>query len=390
MQLPDNFSSDQEICMHFDTGAEPFFGAIIPPIFGNSLFVYPTHEEFVQAENDQKNHYVYSRGTNPTVEIVEKKLASLEQGEQCKCFASGMAAITAAIFNSVQGGDHVLCVSNIYKSTMDLLIYMQKFGVRHSVVYSTSKEDIEKAIMPNTKLLYLENPTDMNLQLVDLKFIGDMAKSRGIRTIIDNTWATPLFQKPLTYGIDIVVHSASKYLGGHSDLVGGAIITCGEIMRDLFKKEYLLFGGTMGPREASLLLRGLQTLPLRMKAHQENTMQVASFLSSHPSVKRVNYPGLRSQRNLELNNKQLTGFSGLMTFELINANYEAVKAVINKVKIFKIGVSWGSFESLIMSPNFGNNIDELIKEHISPGLIRLSIGMEPAEKLIADLEQALK
>lgn len=199
----------------------------------------------------------------------------------------------------------------------------------------------------------------------------------------------PLFQKPLTYGIDIVVHSASKYLGGHSDLLGGALITSGEVMKDLFNKEYLLFGGTMGRREASLLLRGLQTLPLRMKVHQENAKQIAGFLSSHPAVSRVNYPGLRSPRNTEINNQQLTGFSGLLTFELKIANYEAVKEVINKVRIFKIGVSWGSFESLIMSPNLSNNADNLIKEHVSPGLIRLSVGMEPAEKLIADLEQAL-
>ncbi|MDM5294680.1 aminotransferase class I/II-fold pyridoxal phosphate-dependent enzyme [Peribacillus simplex] len=389
MQNPENFFSDQEICMHFDTGSDLFGGAIIPPIFGNSLFVYPTHEEFVKAENDQQNHYVYTRGTNPTVEIAEKKLAALEQGEQCKCFASGMAAITAAIFNSVKAGDHVLCISNIYKSTMDLLTYLQKFGINHSVVYSTVKKDIERAIMPNTKLIYLENPTDLNLKLVDLKVIGDMARSCGVRTIIDNTWATPLFQKPLTYGIDIVVHSASKYLGGHSDLLGGALITSGEVMKDLFNKEYLLFGGTMGPREASLLLRGLQTLPLRMKVHQENAKQIAGFLSSHPAVSRVNYPGLRSPRNTEINNQQLTGFSGLLTFELKIANYEAVKEVINKVRIFKIGVSWGSFESLIMSPNLSNNADNLIKEHVSPGLIRLSVGMEPAEKLIADLEQAL-
>jgi cystathionine beta-lyase/cystathionine gamma-synthase len=388
MYTPDDFADDQETCMHVDS--EQFFGAIIPPTFSNSLFIHRTHEEFVEAETNQQEHYGYWRGTNPTVEIAEKKLAELERGEQCKCFASGMAAITAAIFNSVESGDHVLCVSNIYKSTIDLLNYMQKFGIDHSVVYSTMTEDIEKAIMPNTKLLFLENPTDMNLQLVDLQLIGDIAKSRGIRTIIDNTWATPLFQKPLTYGIDIVVHSASKYLGGHCDLVGGALITSTEVMKNLFEKEYLLFGGIMGPLVASQLLRGLKTLPLRMKAHQENTMQVASFLSSHPAVARVNYPGLPSQRHSELSKKQLTGFSGLMTFELKNAQFEKVKAVLNKVKIFKIGVSWGSFESLIMSPNFGNNVDKLIKEHVSPGLIRLSVGMEPPTKLIADLNQALE
>jgi cystathionine beta-lyase/cystathionine gamma-synthase len=385
-----DFSSDSEICTHFSSDSDRYFGALIPPTFDNTVFVYSSHEEFVQAETDKQGHYTYTRGTNPTVEIVEKKLAALEQGEQCKCFASGMAAITAAIFSSVQAGGHVLCISNIYKLTIDLLTYMKKFGVDHSVVYSTLTEEIEKSIMPNTKLLYIENPTDMNLQLVDLQGISNLAKARGIRTIIDNTWATPLFQKPLNHGIDIVIHSASKYLGGHNDVMGGAIITRKEIMKEIFKNEYLLFGGIMGPHEASLLLRGLKTLPLRMKAHQENAMQVAGFLSSHPAVERVNYPGLPPSRDSELSKKQLTGFSGLMTFELKDARYEAVKDVINKVKVFRIGVSWGTFDSLIMSLSFGDNVDKLKKEHISPGLIRISVGMEPSDSLIADLKQALE
>ncbi|MBS4172156.1 aminotransferase class I/II-fold pyridoxal phosphate-dependent enzyme [Bacillus sp. FJAT-49736] len=379
---------DQEVCMHFNTDSDPFYGAIIPPEFGNSLFVFPTFEELVHAENDQLHHYVYWRGQNPTVEIVERKLAAFERGEICKCFASGMAAITAAVFNSVRAGDHVLCISNIYKSTLELLKYLDKFEVSHTVVYSTDKKSIEKAIQANTTLFFLENPTDMNLQLIDLQLISRIAKPRGIRTIIDNTWATPLFQKPITFGIDIVVHSLSKYLGGHSDLVGGAVITSIDIMNQLFNNEYLLFGGIMGPREASLLLKGLQTLPLRMKCHQENAKQVASFLASHPAVAKVNYPGLQAEES-QLSKKHFSGFSGLLTFEIKNANYEAIKRVINRLRIFKIGVSWGSFESLVISPNYGNNVDELKRKHISPGLIRLSIGMEPASALIADLNQAL-
>lgn len=376
---------DEEICMHFDTETTSFFGAIVPPVYGNTLFVFPSHEKFADAENNQQQHYVYTRGTNPTVELAEQKLAALERGEVCKCFASGMAAITAALFNSVKAGDHVLCISNIYTSTIDLLTYLEKFGVSHSSVYSTSNEEIEKAIKPNTALLFIENPTDMNLELVDLPFLSKLAKTRGIRTIIDNTWATPLYQKPLTHGIDIVVHSASKYLGGHNDLVGGALITSNEVMKELFQKEYLLFGGIMGPREASLLLRGLQTLPMRMKLHQDNARKVAEFLKEHPAVSKVNYPGLNATNKRDT----LTGFSGLMTFELTSGGFEAVKDVINRVNVFNIAVSWGSFESLIMSPNFGNNEAELIKEHVSPSLIRLSIGTEPADKLIEDLKQAL-
>ncbi len=301
-----------------------------------------------------------------------------------------MAGITAAIFNSVKSGDHVLSVGNIYQSTDELLNYLQKFGVEHSTVFSVHIDDIQNAIRPNTSLIYTECPTDTNLQLVPLKKLASLAKDNGIRTIVDNTWATPLFQKPLTYGIDIVVHSASKYLGGHNDLVGGALITSAEIMKTLFKKEYLLFGSSMGPYEASLLLRGLQTLPIRMKALQDTTMKIAQFLDKHPAIERVHYPGLGQKQFSNETKHQLTGFSSLLTFELKNAEHNAVKSVINKVKVFKIGVSWGGLESLIITPNLGDNEEELKKKNINPHIIRLSIGMEPSEDLINDLRNALE
>lgn len=193
-----------------------------------------------------------------------------------------MAAITGAIINSVQSGDHILCVSHLYYSTMELLKYLGKFNISHSVVYSTNTEVISQAIQSNTKVILLESPTDMSYRLVDLPAVSKLAKMNGIRTIIDNTWATPLFQKPLTHGIDIVVHSASKYLGGHSDVLGGALITSKKIMKSIFDKEYLLMGAVMPPSEATLLLRGLRTLPLRLLAHQENALKVAAFLESHP------------------------------------------------------------------------------------------------------------
>jgi cystathionine beta-lyase/cystathionine gamma-synthase len=383
----DDFLKDHEICINFDT--EMYAGAIIPPTYANTLFVFPSYEEYVEAETNQDKHYVYWRGTNPTVKIVENKLAALERGECCKCFASGMAAITAAIFNSIRSKEHILCISNIYKSSLDLISYLKKFDIEHSVIYSTKIEDISNEIKTNTKVIFIENPTDLKFQLINLQEIANIAKLRGIRTIVDNTWATPLFQKPLRYGIDIVVHSASKYLGGHSNLMGGAIITSKQIMNEIFKKEYLLFGGVMSPREASLLLNGLRSLPLRMKAHQEHAKKIADFLSTHPAVAKVNHPGLFPYGKCNSTFTPLFGYSGLLSFELKDACYESVKNVINKVRVFKIGVSWGSFESLIISPNLGTNESKLINEHISPGLIRLSIGLEEPSILIADLNQAL-
>ncbi|PAF35020.1 methionine gamma-lyase [Terribacillus saccharophilus] len=381
---------DIEICMHYGEVPNSYNGAIIPPTFSNTLFVYPTFEELGKAVSNEQNHFVYTRGTNPTVQIAEQKLAELERGEACKCFASGMAAISAALLNSLKSGDHVLCISNVYFSSMDLLIYMEKFNVSHSVIYSTDIAAIEQALLPTTKVIYLECPTDHNFRLVDLKALACLAKNKGIRTIIDNTWATPLFQKPLTHGIDIVVHSTSKYLGGHSDLMGGAVISNKQIISKLFTDEFILFGGIMPPREASQLLRSLRTLPIRMATHEANALKVAKFLESHSAVEAVHYPGLPSHPDYGLGQRQLTGYSGLLSFTLKNATYETVKEVINKTKEFQIGVSWGSFESLIMSPNYGNNADQLKKEHTSPGLIRLSVGQGDADELIQDLKQALE
>ncbi|WP_257985218.1 trans-sulfuration enzyme family protein [Bacillus sp. T33-2] len=385
----DSFSRDEDICIHYADEPHRFGGALFPPVYNNTLFVYPDFEGLARAEADQQHNYVYRRGKNPTVAAAEKKLAALEQGDQCTCFASGMAAISAALMNSTTTGDHVLCVGHIYPTTLKLLSYLQKFGVEYSIIYSTNLEEIEKAITAKTTAIFAETPSYLNLRLLNLKGISKIAGQHGIRTIVDNTWATPLYQKPLTMGIDIVVHSASKYLGGHSDLMGGVVITSKSIMEKLFAEEYLLHGGIMPPSEASKLIAGIKTLPARMRVHQENAMKVAQFLQSHPSVSAVHYPGLPSHPDYELGKAQLRGYSGLMSFELKNAAYEGIKQVISKLEVFQIGVSWGSAESLVWSPNYGNNVKKLQKEHISPGLIRLAVGHENGANLIADLNQAL-
>jgi len=389
--LPLNeLEKDKQICMHFEDDRERFNGAVVPPTFQNTLFTYKSFGELAKAVQFEKNHYVYGRGTNPTVEIVEEKIAALERGESCKTFSSGMAAISAALINSLKSGDHVLCVSNLYYSTMELLQYLKKFHISYSIVYSTTIDEISQAIQSNTKVIFLESPTDLTYRILDLEAIAKLAKPKQIRTIMDNTWATPLFQKPLTFGIDIVVHSASKYLGGHSDVLGGALITSKELMKTIFKKDYLLMGAVMPPSEASQLLRGLRTLPLRMPTHQENALTVARYLQNHPKIAKVNFPGLESHPDYELGKRQLSGYSGLMSIELKEAQYQQVEKVINRMRTFKIGVSWGSFESLVLSPNLGNNVEKLLNEHVNPGTIRLAVGLENVNVLIEDLEQALK
>lgn len=384
------FEKDIQICTHFAENKENYYGAAVPPIYENSLHVYKNFQDFVAADKDEQNNYMYWRGTNPTVEIAERKLAALERGEACKCFASGMAAISAALLTFLKSGDHVLFVSNIYGPTLDLLSYLHKFNVDHSVVYSTDMANIEEAVQSNTKVIYVESPTTMTFHMVDLKALSKFARQGNIRTIIDNTWATPLYQKPLTLGIDVVVHSVTKYLGGHSDIVGGAIITNQTLMEQIFYKEFLLLGGVMPPYEAWLLIRGLRTLPVRMKSHQENALKVAHFLQDHPAVRKVNYPALDTHPHYELGKRQLTGYSGLLSFELHQDTFENVSNVINALQIFQIGFSFGSFESLVLSPNHGNNIDKLNAQEINPGLIRISVGLESVDALIQDLKNGLE
>lgn len=382
------WEEDLEICLEYGDQRKKFGGAVIPPTFGGSLFVYESADSLSEAVMNEQGHYVYTRGTNPTIEVAEMKLAALERGEVCRCFSSGMAAITAALLNSVKSGDHVLCVSNLYFSTMELIKYLSKFGISHTICYETDIEVIEKYIQANTAVIFMESPSYMTFRLTNLDAVTSLAKKRGIRTIIDNTWATPLFQKPLLHGIDIVVHSLSKYLGGHSDLVGGAVIAGKEIMGTLFAKEFLLMGGAFSPYEASLLLRGLRTLPFRIRGHQENAMKVAAFLEGHPDVLRVLYPGHSTHPDFSLGKRILKGYTGLMAFT-VDGGYERVKRVLDKLEHIKIGVSWGSFESLALSPNTGSNERQLLSEKIHPGTIRLAVGLGDSGRIICDLEQAL-
>ncbi|MFC0215128.1 trans-sulfuration enzyme family protein [Paenibacillus chartarius] len=386
----DAWSQDIHICLHSGEDAERYEGASVPPIFENTHFVFPTFEEFVQAHRNESERYVYWRGTNPTVQIVERKLAMLERGERCKCFASGIGAMAAALLSCVQNGDHVIGVGHLYEETKKLLAYIERFGVTHSITRTTNVDEIERTIQPGTKVIVMESPTSLTFELVDLRRVAELAKSRRVTTIVDNTWATPLLQKPLELGIDIVVHSASKYMGGHSDFLGGAVIGGEAFIRKLFDHEYLLLGAALAPLEARMLLRGLRTLPVRLQAHRDGGMKVAQFLEDHPAVAVVRYPGLHSHPQYELGLQQMRWTTGLLGFELKEASYESVKKVLNRLKVFRIGFSWGSYESLAMSPNYGDNAAQLAAEGIGQGLIRISVGLEPVEELLEDLNQALQ
>lgn len=350
------------------------------PIFQNSLFT-----------RKKTNHgYNYTRVSNPTIELAEKKIAALEEGEEARCFSSGMGAISAALMHVLEKDSHVICPRGVYVPAKVFLdTYMSRFGVSVTFVSGESIEEIEQAIRPNTKAIYLETPVSNVFTLQDLAGIAALAKAHGITTIVDNTWATPLFQNPLTFGIDLVVHSASKYMGGHSDILAGVVVGNREMVKSLSDNERSLFGAAMDPHQAWLLTRGLRTLPVRMKQHQESALQVAAFLEAHPLVERVLYPGLPSHPQYELAKRQMSGFTGLMSF-VPKGTQEQIRSVMKSLDIFEEGPSWGGFESLINSPGLGLDEETSRRTGIPQGLLRISVGLEDPESIMHDLDRALR
>ncbi|MDD3840583.1 MAG: aminotransferase class I/II-fold pyridoxal phosphate-dependent enzyme [Clostridia bacterium] len=378
------------ICSHTGDDYQEFHGAVIPPIYQNSLFVFPDTEALRKQVRKEVEGYIYTRGYNPTVEVAEKKIAQLEGGEAAKCFSSGMAAISAAIITFLEKGDHVIIVRHSYPCTYRFVTeYLARFGIEYTAVQGDSIEEFERAIKKNTKLIYLESPTSMTFKLQDIKAVAELAKSKGIKTIIDNTWATPIFQNPLKLGIDIVVHTASKYIGGHSDIVAGVVVSDKKTIKRIVENEYDLLGGVIGPFEAWLMTRGLRTLAVRMKQHQQSGMKVAEFLEQHPKVRKVNYSGLKSHPQHELAVKQMRGFSGLLSFEIENDRQKVAK-LIDALQVFNIGVSWGGFESLVIAESIYLDDQQLEQKWGMPvGLIRIAVGLEETEILIDDLDRAL-
>jgi cystathionine beta-lyase/cystathionine gamma-synthase len=381
----EHYEKNEDICTHEGEDPERFLGAVVPPIFQNSLFT---------SKPGQPSEYVYTRVSNPTIEAAEVKIASMERGEEAKCFSSGMAAISAAVFSCIRKDSHVICVGNVYGGTSCVLEnYCIKFGVTTTFVTGEDPQEIEDSIRPETCLIFLESPSSIIFTIPDIRRITDIAVRKGITTVIDNTWATPIYQNPILLGIDMVVHSASKYLGGHSDLVGGVIVGRKKSLMDIANNERSLIGACMDPHQAWLLLRGLRTLPVRMKQHSENAHAVASFLEKHTMVERVIYPGLKSHPQHELAKKQMTGCSGLMSFVMKDMSLQNVKAFFESLQIFRSGPSWGGFESLALPLKVKAYTKEAARLSVKEGfvdLIRISVGLEDKDTLIEALDMALK
>ena len=394
MKSSDNFDLATLLC-HDDEAYAKNQGAVVPPIFQNSLFTFPDWDAIDEAFSQPARAAIYTRGNNPTVGITEEKLARLAGAEKARLFASGMAAITSAILHCVSAGGHIITIRNIYGPAQNFMrqYLYTKFGITTTFVSGTDIQEFRDVIQSNTQLIYLESPASITFELQDLTEVAALARSQGIKTVIDNTLATPLGQQPLSLGIDLEVHSASKYLGGHSDLVCGVVMGGKEDIEAISLKEQAWLGAKMAPFEAWLLLRSLRSFPARMQIHAANAKEIASFLESHAGVKKVYNPGLDSFPQKELAMRQMRQFSGLMSVELATQDIQQVKTFVDSLKLFKLGVSWGGHESLVYAPliSYLREMGELAfrASGIPAGLIRLSIGLESVADLKHDLTQSL-
>jgi methionine-gamma-lyase len=368
------------------------FGAISVPIYNASLFAFSDADEGAAIHNYQKEGYFYGRLGNPTQDALENAVSDLEHGEAALAFASGMAAVTGAILTFVKAGDHIVAPESHYSTTGSFLAYLEEnFGVSTSYIDATRAENYAGAKRENTKVFYLETPSNPTRKITDISEVVKTAQQNGIATIADNTFATPFNQLPLALGVDVVIHSATKYLGGHSDLTAGVMVGKKEYIEKARHGSSKLFGGNIAPQTAWLVLRGIKTLALRMERHNENAQKLAEFLSEHPKVQQVYYPGLPSHPNHETAKKQMRGFGGMIAFDV--GSVEAGKTLLNNVKICALATSLGGVETIIQHSasmtNANTPREHRLKAGITDGLIRLSVGIENAADLITDLDQAL-
>ncbi len=375
----------ETLCIHFAEDRQDDRGAAAPPLYQNSTFAYPDCEAFAQRADQNPPRYDYTRTSNPTTRLLERKIAELEGGQSARAFASGMAAVSAAVLSCLKAGDHLVTVETVYHPTRRLLSeYLPRFGIETTYVRGTDLNQFRAALRPNTRLLLVETPSSLLFELQDLAAVAELAKSRGLVTICDNSNATPYFQNPILLGIDLVVHTATKYIGGHSDLIAGVVVGSEERITDLSRFEGQLLGGVADPFASWLMLRGLRTLAIRLDRHQANAVAIARLLEDDPRVERVFYSGSGSHPQADLARRQMGGHSGMLSFELCESGRRRAYQVVDALRYFCIAVSWGGYESLavpleVTDPATGRKT----------WIIRLSVGLESLEDLTADLDQAL-
>lgn len=371
------------------------YGALATPIYQTSTFVFKNVEEGAKRFLGEEEGYIYSRLSNPTLTVAEEKVAILENGEKALATSSGMGAISATLWTLLKAGDHVLADKTLYGCTYAYISHgLTKFGVEVDFVDMSDLEEVKIKLKDNTKVIYLETPANPNLKIVDIQKISELShnKNSNIKVVVDNTFATPFCQKPLLLGADIVVHSATKYLNGHGDVIAGFVVGSQEMINDIRTVGLKdMTGAVLGPNEAFLIIRGLKTFEIRMQKHCENAMKVAEFLEQNEKVEKVYYPGLKTHVGYEVAVKQMQAFGGILAFE-VKGGLETGKKLLNNLEMITIAVSLGDAETLIQHPASMTHSPYTKEERelagITDGLIRLSVGLENVEDIILDLEKA--
>ncbi len=379
-----------DILNHLGEDRSNYFDAISPPIIQSSNFYVNSIEEMREKIQDELSNHLYTRGNNPTVEILRKKIAALEGAEDCLMVSSGASAMSIAVLSQVKQNDHIVCINKPYSWTYKLLVnILPKFGITCTFITGKENKEFESAIQDNTRLIILESPNSLTFEIQDLRFIAQLARSKEIITIIDNSHCSPYFQNPINLGIDIVVHSVTKYLSGHSDLVMGAICGSSKIIRNIFSNEFMTLGTIVSPHDAFLAIRGLRTFKVRMQQIEVNAKKVFRFLKDHPKIRKIYYPLDPDSVQYELASSQMRGCGGLVSIELDTNSKQEVSTVVQKLDKFLFAVSWGGYESLKMPSLAFHDIPGVPDSPIPYQMIRLYIGLEDADYLIKNLDEAL-
>lgn len=374
------FSTD---CIHAGQEPEPQTGAVTVPIFQTSTYVQP--------ELGRHKGYEYARTKNPTRSALEANLAALERGKHAHCFASGMSA-TDTVFRMLKSGDHVVAGENMYGGSYRLFSrVLEKYGLLFTYVDTSNAENLRGALRDNTRIVFLETPTNPMMTITDIAACAALAHERGALVVVDNTFCSPYLQRPIELGADIVVHSTTKFLNGHSDSVGGVVVSNSDEIAEQIGFLQNAVGAILSPMDSFLVLRGVKTLAVRMKQHEANGMAVADYLANHPKVKKVYYPGLTDHPQHELAKRQMNGFGALISFEL--GSYDNAKKFLDRVRLCFLGESLGGVETLITHPESMTHasvpLETRTRLGITPGLARISVGIEDVEDLIADLDNGL-
>jgi cystathionine beta-lyase/cystathionine gamma-synthase len=370
---------------------ENYFNAVAPPIMQTSNFVFNTVDELRKAFADEYSTYLYSRGKNPTVDILRKKLAALDSAEDCLVFNTGAAATFAAVLANVKSGDHIVSVNKPYTWTQKLFNdILPRFNVSTTYIDGTEIENFERAILPNTTLIFLESPNSWDYKLQDLKAVAELAKAENIITIIDNSYCTPLYQKPIEYGINLVMQTATKYIGGHSDTLGGVLCGNKQMIEKIFNSEYMNVGSGIQPFNAWLLLRGLRTLPARLDRITASTKKVVAYIKTHPRVESIFFPFDESFPQYQLAKQQMKEACGLFTFIIKADTITQVEKFCESLQHFFMAVSWGGHESLIIPKCAGIKAADFNALNTEHRMLRLYVGLEDPDYLIKDLEQAFE